>query len=186
MGGVRKIQTVMTEEGGEYIWPAGVDVVPVGEHGMPQRLIYKHEGSDAQPGCLIEIEVWEGAPVCSRIELIGKPDTRIAVRAKDLKELSRMVDVVIERAGVVFGFGRTSASGWGLASPGSTEDQRARLRSVRASRRKVTPAFLQQVADVYQSASAPRLEAVADAFGCSERSAARYVTAARSGGFIHE
>ncbi len=177
-------QTVLLQDGGELVWPTGVGLVPVGEHALPERMIYKHEGGPKQPRCLIEIQVWDGVPVCARAELTSKRDDRIAVRARDLKALSGMVDSVIEAAGVVWGFTRTGPTGWGLASPASPEEQRARLRSVRSSRRKVTPAFLKKIAETYKTAPTPKLESVAAAFECSERSAARYVGAAREAGLI--
>lgn len=179
-----KIQTWETPDGGELTWPSGARVVPVGEHGMPERMTYRHEGGDSQPGCVIEIEVWDGVPVCAKAELLAKPDSKVQVRPKHLKDLAGMIDPVIEMAGVRFGFSRNGQGGWGLESPGPSDDQRARLRSVRASRRKITRPFLEQVASTYTTAPTPKLESVAAAFDCSERSAARYVTAAREAGLL--
>lgn len=180
-------RTVGTEEGGWYWWPTDSEVVPVGDHGLPTQLRYWHEGGDEQPGCVIEIEVWDGTPVCTRAELIGKPDSPIPVRSKDLKALAAMVDPIIERAGVMFGFSRNGAAGWGLAQPGSIDDQRARLRSVRSSRRRLdNPVFLKEVAEVYNSAPKPKVTAIVDAFDCSERNAYRFIGAAREAGLIDD
>jgi hypothetical protein len=174
-----------TEEGGWYGYPADAEAVPVGEHGMPQRLRYWHEGGDEQPGCVIDIEIWDGAPVCVRAELISKP--QIPVRAKDLKTLAGMIDPVIERAGVMLGFSSLGERGWGLASPGSIDEQRARLASVRSSRRRLdNPVFLKEVAEAYNGAPTPKVTAVVKAFDCSERNAYRFITAAREAGLIHE
>jgi hypothetical protein len=82
-------------------------------------------------------------------------------------------------AGVRFAWTRNSDTGWARAIPGTLDEQRARLHSVRNSRGKITPALLERVATTYRNAEPPKLVAVADAFECSERSAARYVTAAR-------
>ncbi|WP_131816279.1 hypothetical protein [Mycolicibacterium porcinum] len=180
------IKTVALEDGGQLIWPAGARTMPVGDHGLPERWTYKHPGGDDQPGCVLEFEVWDGVPVCARLELLAKADSRIQVRPKHLKDVAGMIDSVIEAAAVRFGMDEKGRTGWGRRSPGSANDQRARLHSVRASRRKITPAFLEQVASTYQAAPKPKLESVSAAFGCSERSAARYVTAAREAGLIDE
>lgn len=171
-----------TSDGGEFTWEGGVKLTPVGDHGMPARVTYRHEGGPEQPGCVIDIEVWEGVPVCARAELVAKDG--VQVRPKHLKDLAGMVDPVIETAGVVFGFTRNGETGWGQAYPGSVDDQRARLHSVRASRRAINSALLERVSEVYREASKPKLEAVAAEFNCSERSAARYVTAARKEGLL--
>ncbi|WP_133062633.1 hypothetical protein [Mycolicibacterium peregrinum] len=133
---------------------------------------------------MIEIAVRDGVPVCARAELIAKDG--VQVRPKDLKALAGMVDPVIEAAGVVFGFKRDGAAGWGQAFPGSIDDQRARLRAVRGARRTINTELLKKVAAVYKSAPKPKLEAVATELNCSERSAARYVTAARKEGLIND
>jgi hypothetical protein len=175
------------DDGGELTWEEGDQLVPVGigDHRLPEKMTYTHPGGDTQPGCVIEIQVWAGGvPVCARVELLAKPDTNVQVRSKHLKDLAGMVDPVIEMAGVRFGFSRNGPTRWGLASPGSLDEQRGRLRSVRSARRKITPAFLERVASTYQTAPTPKLESVAVAFGCSERSAARYVTAAREAGLL--
>lgn len=95
-----------------------------------------------------------------------------------------MIEPVIEQAGVRFGFSRNGPTGWGRTLPGSLDDQRARLRSVRVARRKITPQFLERVAETYRAAATPKLDAVAQTFECSERSAARYVTEARKRGLL--
>lgn len=160
-------------------------VMPVGDHGLPESMIYTHQGGDDQPQLALEIQVWDGVPVCTRIELTAKPDTNVQVRPKHLKDVAGIVDPVIEAAGIQFGYSH-GPTGWGRAVPGSLDEQRARLHSVRGSRRKITPAFLERVAATYQAAPAPKLESVATTFGCSERSVARYVSKARAEGFLHD
>jgi hypothetical protein len=183
---MKSLLTIGLRGGAELIWPSGASLVQVGDHGMPERVIYRHPGGDNQPGCVIEVEVWDGVPVCSRAEIIGKSHEQIPVRAKDLKALAGMIDSVIEAAGITFGHNRT-VTGWGLGFPGSDGDQLERRRSVQGARRKLSaPGFLERVAHVYEAAPKPKLEVIADEFDCSERSAARYVAAAREAGLIHE
>jgi hypothetical protein len=180
-------QTTVLADGGRLIWPSGVDIAQVGDVGMPEHLIYEHNGGEAQPGVVIEIEVWDGEPVCTRAELIAKPESQIPVRPKDLRALSRVIDNVIEAAGIQYGFRKTGPTSWGMGLPGSMEEQRDRVKSVRASRRKIdNPTFLKRIAEFYGEAPTPKLESVADEFDCSPRSAARYVTAAREAGLIDE
>jgi hypothetical protein len=90
----------------------------------------------------------------------------------------------LEMTGIRFAWTRNGDTGWTRAMPGTLADQKARLRSVRESRQKITPAFLERVASTYRNADAPKLSAVADAFECSERSAARYVATARKAGLL--
>jgi hypothetical protein len=171
-------------DGGELEWSG--DTVPVGDHGLPERLTYTHPGGEKQPACRIEIEVWDGAPVCTGAELIGRPEERIAVLPKDIGALSTMIDYVIEEAGLRLGARRNDARGWGLANPPSVEEERARLRSVRAARRAGNDVELQRVAEIYKNALPPKLTAVADAFGWSERTAARRKKKAVEKGFLDE
>jgi hypothetical protein len=178
-------ETVALADGGT-LTATSSKVVPVGDHGLPESMIYTHQGGDDQPQLAIEIQVWDGVPVCTRVELTAKPDTNVQVRPKHLKDVGGMVDPVIEAAGVQFGYSPNGPTGWGRAMPGSLDEQRARLHSVRGSRRKITPAFLERVAETYRTAPTPKLESLSATFGCSERSAARYVGKARAEGFLHD
>lgn len=159
-------------------------IVPLGEHGVPRVVTVSHPGGESEPLLRLEIQVWDGTPVCSKIELIGKPETGAQIRVKHLKTLAGVLETLVEQACVNLGFDRRGDTGWVTSFPLSVDTQRSRRRSVTGARRKITPQFLERVAAAYRDAEAPRLDAVAAEFDCSERSAARYVSKAREAGLI--
>jgi len=159
-------------------------IVPVGEHGMPKVVTVSHPGGGLEPLLRLEIQVWNGTPVCSKVELIGKSEAGAQVRVKHLKTLAGVLEDLVEQVCVNLGFDRNGDTGWTTAFPLAVETQRSRRRAVSGSRRKITRQFLERVAAVYRDAEAPRLDAVAVEFDCSERSAARYVAKAREAGLL--
>ncbi len=65
----------------------------------------------------------------------------------------------------------------------NTSSNRGKVREA-SKRRKITPEFLQRVAETHTAASGAKVAAVADSFGVDKRTAHRYIAAARKKGLI--
>lgn len=150
--------------------------VPMGDSGETyayRQLTYTNGG------CRIVFEVTDGLPGCSSITLAaqGRP-----VRAKDLAAVK--LDAIRDEA--------FRAVGLLVADPDGAHDAPPRLvRKVvntATSRRRVTPEFLRQIASLCEQADGDstqdRVEAVKAALGVTERSAYRYIAAAKEKGYI--
>lgn len=176
-------------DGGEASWEEFVDIKTVGDHGIPAIIKYRHPGGASQPAYEADIEVWDGVPVCSRVQITGKPDAKAHVRVKDINLIADSIEDVIEGLSAIAAY-RKSGQDWAKAWPTSAEDRTKSLRSIRLARqqvrRKMTLDRLQQIADTYNAAPPPKIEAVAVAFGKSARTAARYVAEAKGQGLIDE
>lgn len=124
--------------------------------------------------------IWEVrnlAPACVSINVVAGEHP---IRARDLAaiKLDQIRDEVYAIAGV------------GAFTPDGSDDYEltgddGRQAVRRASRRRITPDFLRQVADVHQGApDGGRLAAIKAAFKVDERQALRYMAKARKEGLI--
>lgn len=162
-----------------------------GERGIPGGLKYHHPGAGDQPSLEMGIEVRDGVPVCTEIRLVASDSGQ--VRVKDLRMIAGTLEDRIERLAAMAVFDRDPGVGWwGQGNPAYQEDrdraQRSRKKSVQTARkdarRKVGPELLASAADLYRAARGNRLKAIQDGLGVSERTAARYVSAAREAGLL--
>jgi hypothetical protein len=163
---------------GARIEVTDAEIVPMGTEFAYRQLTYSRDSDDDRPACKIVFEVRDGVPVCSTL-CLGSSDGGIQVRARDLKaiKLDDLRDSVYAAAGV---FTRNPDGGWVLKLGwASSKQDRKRVENV-TRRRKVTPEFLSQVAEVHQAApEGARVEAVKAAFFVSERQALRYIGQAK-------
>jgi hypothetical protein len=159
-------------------------VVPMGDVRANRQLTYTHAGGADRPACEVVFEVRGGVPICARLTLLA--DSETGVRAKDLKGI-KLDELRADVFGYVGVFAPNPAGGWvrkvGRGTLGADRKHVERA----ATRRKVTPQFLKQVAEIYNGAAAGgRFEAVRAAFpDIEERQAHRYIAAARTKGFLN-
>ncbi|WP_156738115.1 hypothetical protein [Mycobacterium scrofulaceum] len=143
---------------------------PMGDVFTYRQLTYRSEG------CEIVFEVHDGVPGCVSVSLRAgeKP-----LRTKDLTDirLDRLRDEAFAAVGMIV--------------PDPEGGHEAAHRVVRkvlnhaTSRRRLTPDLLRRIAQTYNNAPAgDRAEAIAVAFGVSNRQAWRYIAAAKEKGFI--
>jgi hypothetical protein len=164
--------------------------VPLGDDGARayRQLTYTRDADGDCPGCQIVFEIRNRVLVCASFTLSTKAET--GVRAKDLRviKLDELARDLYSYIGV-FRPNPTGSEWVRVVGPASIERNRETIEQ--AKRRKITPEFLQRVAEVHQSAPAgERLYAVKAAFPASdgsplsERQALRYIAQARREGLI--
>ena len=181
-------------DGGRVIRPTGPtgEVVAIGDRGgVPRHIRYEHPGDGTHPGVEIGIEVVEGVPWVTFVALLGEPGAR-RVKAADVKAVAGRLEDLVESALSTASYEQPKGkSSWlairSLSKPNAEAETMA-LPEIRRARkranRKVTSELLQQVADVYRKGDPAPTEAVRRAFGCSHRTAARYVQLARDAGLL--
>lgn len=169
---------------GAASWERLGGMAKVGDVYVPVRIHVHLYGSDkapAQPGLEMEIEVREGVPVCTRIEVRAKDDGR-EVTPKDLlivkgqmlywlEEIPTFCAQATEEQDI------TRVPGWA--------DQKAAKKSIgqarKGARRKITPELLAEVAKLYRAhVDGQPIEAIRLSYRVSPRTAARYVEMCRS------
>ncbi len=127
----------------------------------------------------LKIEVRQGVPVCTEIRLASRPDGR-GVRPSDLEavDLANWIEDILSEC-------TWQATPDGpISRPGERASRKAIEHARRVGRRKVTPALLQRVAEVYREhIDAKPIDAVRDEFDVSYRTAARYVELCRKDEF---
>jgi hypothetical protein len=184
------VYEIWLADGGRVQWRGRVQAV--GERGgVPQHVTYEHDGADTQPALRISVEIADGVPWCTRVELVGQPGAS-RVRAANLKETAARLEDLIESALTAAAFvrGKTpTGTGWVQRRSLSHPDTRqAALPDIRRARKrsnhKLTDDMLRTVADVYRKGAPARTAAVASAFGVSQRSAGRYIQSARAAGLL--
>jgi hypothetical protein len=155
-------------------------IVAMGDVKAYRQLTYTHNGGKGRPACKIVFEIRNGAPACASFELLAT--NRMPVRAKDLRafKLDELRETVYATAGV---FVPQSDGTWFLTVGFSREDRNHVEQASR--RRKMTPELLSRIAEVHTNAPDDgHLDAVASAFGVSQRQAWRYIAQAREKGLI--
>jgi hypothetical protein len=160
------------------------DVQSVGDHGLPTKMEYRHDGGEDQPALEMAVEVRNGGPVCTEIRL--KAGDSGYVRVRDVILVASFLESRIEELAVIAALDPTARGSWSQMLPDA--DVREKERTVRAARRavrrKLTPDRMAQVAEVYRSTEGNKLDAIGAELGVSERTAARYVAAAREAGLL--
>jgi hypothetical protein len=161
-----------------------MEPVPMGDVFAHRQLTYTYDGGATRPACEIVFEVRNGVPVCTGISL-RSTDGGTHVRAKDLTgiKLDNLRDDVFAYVGVF-----VPNPGGGLVrklGPGSLREDRKRIERA-TQRRKITPEFLNRVAEIHNGApEGGRVAAVKAAFKVKERQALRYIKLARQKGLTN-
>ena len=181
------MNTLLLRDGGELVWD-GTRIVPVGDRGIPEVVIYRHSGDEKQPALQIEIEVRNGVPVIAKVTFTASPEGTTGVRGVKLG--SRDVDQSVGYwlTEVTYEPDPDSAGDWVKRFPVSAAERRSAARAVeratRQTRRRMSDEQLRRVAEIYQAADPPKHEAVARAFTVEPRTAQRYIEKAREAGFL--
>lgn len=187
-----KIRSRVMLEDGWVEYDAARRRAAAGDRAVPSPVYVTFPGGaeSDQPAMRMVIAVQDGVPVCTHLEFSQREDGR-GVRVKDLRLVQ--VDVLIEQI-LALTTRRIEQLGDGVVRVNLGQPDAEGLRDARRSvremqrsggRRSVTDSLLSKVAEVYrQHAGARPVEAVAAAFGKSERTAFRWVQRAREQGHL--
>jgi hypothetical protein len=172
------MKLVVELDDGGRIEVTDMEPVPMGDVFAHRQLTYAHDGDADRPACKIVFEVRNGVPVCAGISL-GSADGGTLVRAKDLTaiKLDNLRDDVFALAGVFV----PNPDGGLVRKFGPGSFHKDRKRTERATqRRKITPEFLNRVAEIHNGApEGGRVAAIKAAFKVKERQALRYIALAK-------
>ncbi len=163
--------------------------VRVGDRMFPSEIRSVFPSDKASPALHLRVAWVDGAPTCREVRIVAKESGR-GIQSADLRGVRlddwiedlvtvTATDVVEQRDGLV-------TTAYAVSRP---EQLREAARAVQAARRgarkKITPKFLREVAQVYRehTGRAPT-EAVQLHFGVGYRAAAGYVQKARAAGLL--
>lgn len=166
--------------------------VVVGDRVVPRVIEVTFPGGShaPEPACSFTIEVIDGVPLCTRLELVRRPEVeRSEVRGDALRRVQLdtwIEDIVAAASARVVAVDSHNVV---MDRASNTEAERRARSDVRRmmarGRRKITDDHLQKVAEVYtQHADHKPAQAVQEAFGASERTAFRWIAAAREAGVL--
>jgi hypothetical protein len=170
---------------GSRIEVTDAEIVPMGDVFAYRQLNYSYDGDARRPAFNIIFEIRNRVPVCASVHL-WSPESGSHVCAMDLNaiKLDDLRDNLYAFAGVFV----PNPDG-GLVhkiGPSAFREDRKRVERV-TRRRKVTPEFLSQVAEVYNNAPVGgRIATIKTAFVVSERQAIRYKKQAEEMGMIND
>ncbi|PVB19103.1 hypothetical protein [Mycobacteroides abscessus] len=160
---------------GTIYWDVSVPLVRVRDVLLPEKIHAEFGGGSNQPGLKLTIEVINGVPGYTRIELVAKPGGQIIPRDMQLAK-DRLTSWLYDKILIA------AAQRPDSPAPGapSWTDPATAKRAVQHRPRTITAELLREVAAIYQAniRHAPT-EAVADALGVKWRTAARYVQLCR-------
>jgi hypothetical protein len=184
-------ETRVLPDGGELVYD-WARVVPVGDRGIPETVLYRHSGNSNQPAYEIRLEVWDGVPVIAEVKVTAKREQGVHIRAKDIKlaavDLDSSIAYWLSEVAYQPEPTRPGRRRWKKGYPVSAAERRDATRAVerarRETRRKMTNEHLRRVAETYKAASPAKHEAVARAFDVSPRTAQRYIEKARDAGLL--
>jgi hypothetical protein len=182
----------MNFKGGGYAeTTSGTPTVRIGDRLVPQRIDVVLPGVDGQPSLSARLEVVDGIPQCREINIAsaegGREVKQLDLRAVSIAEMvERMfalfaMRVILEDNGHV-----TAVKEVGEQAVIDAERVMADKRKGKGAR-KITPAFLQEVANTYTAnVDKNPTQAVQKAFDVSPRMAGNYIRKARDLGFLPE
>jgi hypothetical protein len=188
-GGINYTKTwyKILPDGGELVF--GEELAEVGDRAIPTQVRYRHSGDKDRPALEVAIEVRDGIPVITEVQVRGAH-----IRAKDIRIAGVDLDGALAYWLSEVTFRRSPEVGpdgqrpWFRLSPVPADERKAAMYAIeharRGLRRRMTDELLQQVAETYQAARPPKWAAIKLAFGTSERSAKRWIAEAKRRGFI--
>ncbi|KZS80269.1 hypothetical protein B4U45_27885 [Mycobacterium persicum] len=160
----------------------------VGDRQVPQQIYVEVRGGTSEPDLGLKIEVRQGVPVYTELVLRARPDGP-EIRDKDLSYvyLSDWLEEIVAACT----WAQDQTGHWMVQTIGGEKGKGERaaavanVRRVRTGRSRMSQEQLQKVAEVYREHIDTRpTQAVAAAFGKSDRMAARYVDLARKAGLL--
>jgi hypothetical protein len=191
MGGTVNVRRVVDLNVGSASYDVAEPPVLIGDRAIPRIIEVVFPGVEGQPKLDMTIDSSDGVPRC-RVVRIESVEKGREIRTKDFRAIAidDWIESIVSACSdelVVHEDGTTSVE---LRSHKSDVDLRetvSQLRTARrADRRIVNDELLRKVAETYRAQDRHAVDAVAVAFGCSYRTAARYVREARNRGFLEE
>lgn len=168
---------------GSVSWapPPATPRVRVVDVWLPQRVDAVLYGGVRSARVELTIEVRNGVPGYTRVQLSTPETVEQQIIPKDMTlardQLNYWLDMIVEAVAQPTEAETIAAPAW--ADRTVTRSSVASAR--RPQRRKITPALLADVADLYRAnITGNPIEAIRRAFSCSTRTAARYVELCRS------
>lgn len=159
-----------------------------GEHVVPRELEVTFPSDSASPRLEMLFRVDDGAAACRELRIIAKEGER-GVLPGDLKavRLNEWIEDLFVAAAMKASSEELTPGTYTVSF--SAPDERSVASAMRNARRrgaprKMTDAFLAEVAEVYRNAGRAPTVAVADHFGKQHRTASLYIARARERGFI--
>jgi hypothetical protein len=181
---------VFAKEGGVLWFDPNCTVQEIGDgsRGLPSPVTYRTDGTETEPSVEFRFEVWDGIPVCTKVEIEAKPHARVDIRSMHIKAAARRLEDDLHHVLAYIAFERdddpASDTEW-VGRVGARTGMRKIIESARRTvRRKITPEFLQRVAKTYCAASESGVEAVKAVYGVDTRQAWRYISKAREAGLL--
>lgn len=162
------------------------DLARVGDQLVPKAIDAHFAAFDGQPSLDLRIEVVDGYPQCRRLVLAAVEGGR---EVKQLDVDATKVMRWVQEIAALFARQITASDEHSISAeiPGSVVAAAEAFRRARRGKaaRKLTPAFLAGVADVYRANfDGNPTQAVARAYGAQPRTASLYVARARAAGFL--
>ena len=173
-------------DGGELEFRGAVTPLADGGVAVPRRITYSHPGRGHHlPALRVDLEVVDGVPWCTKVSLSGAAGSQ-RVRPADLKATMARLDELIDQMLSAAAFlGNDQGLGWVRKMDTGSKARPVINRARKRERRKISPALLQRVAEIYiETGPAGRTAAVEQAFGVTSRTAGRYIQMARAEGLL--
>lgn len=157
-----------------------------GEHVVPKELEVTFPSDSERPSLHMLLRVDDGAATCRELRVTAKEGGR-GVLPADLKavRLNEWIEDLFTVAAMKAVSEETSPGEYKVTFyPPDEKVAAVAMRGARrrGARRKLTDAFLDEVAEVHRSAGRAPTQAVADHFGVQHRTASLYIARARERG----
>ena len=159
-----------------------------GEHVVPKELSVTFPNDSESPRLEMLLQMEDGAATCRELRLIAKEGQR-GVLPSDLRaiRLNEWIEDLFAVVAMKASSEETTPGNYLVTfTPPDPRVAAEAMRNARrrGARRKLTDAFLDEVADVHRSASRAPTQAVADHFGVKHRTASLYIARAREQGLL--
>ena len=176
----RRLGWVMWDDFGEFVEVENVR--------MPVEFLLRLPGDADQPRLQIKFEMVDDRPQCRSLHLDAKPRGR-EVAAIDVdvihRKLAQWTEVTVK---AVMHEQRKGAERFVIRADFVSPDQASKAFTAidkKPKRRKMTPRFLAEVADLYREYFDENpWKVIADHYTVTEATAARYVVASRKAGYL--
>jgi hypothetical protein len=183
------MMTVVLPDGSELVYDA-LDIVPVGDRGIPRTVVHRRPAGGNQPAHEITITVKNGVPGVAEFRLIDEAHIRGVEIKLGSVGLDRLVTDWLTK--VTYQRGETAGhpdADWVKIYPDTETRRLASVRAIKQARRgtrrrRTTHEHLRKVAETYKAAPLPKHKKVALAFGVDPRTAQRYIEKARAAGLL--
>lgn len=148
----------------------------VGDRQVPAEILVSFPGTGDQPSLRMTLTVREGIPICSELNLAANSSGEVRSRDLRLISLEDWIEPIVAAC--------SERSAEVVTTPIPDREGIRTVQKARSGRpRSVTDTRLDRAADLYRDHIEDRpVQAVAVAFGVSDRTAARYIEKCRETG----